>query len=425
MHLFDKNPPKLPRENTSKKKLDYTLAGVIMLLSLFGAIMIYDSSMIYAVGEGQQPWYIFIKQLVWITLGLVAAYIFFRIDYHIIAKISPIMLGIAVVLLIVVLLVNQGNDVKRWMSIGSFDFRLQPSEIAKFSFLIYLSSWLARKREQVTKLEDKFIDHLKKEVVPFILLLGGVCGLIVIEPDMDTTIMLGVTGFIVYFLSGKDRMHLIGSIVLGVVSFVTVLFATIGANYRIERISTFLNFWKTGNVPDPLNSGYQFKQILVAVATGGWFGLGFGQSKQKFLYLGDTAFSDTIFAIVAEEFGLIGCILLISVFAFIFFKGFKIATKAPDKLGFLIASSITIWITFQAVLHIGANVALIPINGNTLPFLSYGGSSTVVNLAAVGVLLNVAAHSQNSDSNAGRTFTAIKDAIIHRRTRLNYDHKKR
>jgi len=417
MHLFNKKTPQLTRGNTPKNKFDYSLAGVVLALSVFGAIMIYNSSMIYAVGKGNEPWIYFAKQLLWIVLGLVAAYIFYKIDYHIIAKISPIMLGVAVVLLVVVLFVEQEGNIKRWIPLGPFEF--QPSEIAKFSFLLYLSSWLARKRDQVTNIQEKFVDHVKKELIPFLMLLGGVCILIVIEPDMDTTIMLGVTSFIVYFLSGNDRMHLIGSIAMGALSSIIVLIATIGANYRIERISTFVNFWKTGNIPDPLNAGYQFKQILVAVASGGWLGLGFGQSKQKFLYLGDTAFSDTIFAIVAEEFGLIGCIFLLSLFAFIFFKGFKIAMKSPDKLGFLIAISITTWITFQSILHIGANVAMIPINGNTLPFLSYGGSSTIINLAAIGVLLNVATHAQNNNSSyQGQRATSGKDGIIHKRTRI-------
>jgi cell division protein FtsW len=328
------------------------------------------------------------------------------------------MLGIAVILLIVVLFVNQGQEIKRWMPLGPFD--VQPSEIAKFSFLIYLSSWLSRKRQQISNTEEKFIEHLKKEVLPFLLMLGGVSFLIVIEPDMDTTIMLGVTSFIVYFLSGKDRMHMIGSLFMGAISSIIVIIATLGAKYRIERLSTFFSFWKTGNIPDPLNTGYQFKQILVAVASGGWVGLGFGQSKQKFLYLGDTAFSDTIFAIVAEEFGLIGSIAIISLFAFIFFKGFKIATRATDKLGYLIAISITTWITFQAVLHIGANVALIPINGNTLPFLSYGGSSTIVNLAAIGVLLNVASQNSPQHTNAfvGQRQSLSKDVIIQKRSRI-------
>lgn len=418
MFLFNKKTPqsKVVRESSPKKKFDYTLAGVVLFLSFFGAVMIYDSSMIVAVGDGNPPWIYFEKQLAWIVLGLIAGYIFFRIDYHTIAKISPVMLSIAVILLIIVLFVNQGNDIKRWMPLGPFE--VQPSEIAKFAFLIYLSSWLARKRDQVTDIDAKFIDHVKKELIPFLLLLGGVCILIVLEPDMDTTIMLGVTSFIVYFLSGNDRMHLIGSLAMGLVSSVIVMIATIGANYRIERITNFLGFWKTGNIQDPLNAGYQFKQILVAVASGGWLGLGFGQSKQKYLYLGDTAFSDTIFAIIAEEFGLIGCILILSLFAYIFFRGFKIATKAPDKLGFLIAVSITTWITFQAILHIGSNVALIPINGNTLPFLSYGGSSTVINLAAIGVLLNVAYRSHNGNAYTGQRQMPSKDVIIHKRTRI-------
>lgn len=424
MHLLHRNTPTTTRHintdsrNQSKRKPDLALLLVILGLSIFGAIMVYDGSMIVAVRQGADPSFYFVKQVISIILGLIAGYILYRIDYHFIAKISPILLTIAVIFLVMVLIVNQNNEIKRWMVLGPFEF--QPSEVAKFAFMIYLSSWLARIRDQVSHAneQDRIWHHIKKELLPFLLLLALVCGLIVIEPDMDTTIMLGVASFIVYFLSGNDRLHTIGALALGTLSGLIATIATVAAKYRMTRISTFVDFWKTGSIPNPLSDGYQFKQILVAVASGGWLGLGFGQSKQKYLYLGDTAFSDTIFAIIAEEFGLIGCIIIISLFLFIFFKGFKIASKAPDKLGYLIAISITTWITLQAFLHIGANVALIPINGNTLPFLSYGGSSTLVNLAAMGVLMNVASVSNKNAIQLPQRQSPSKDAIIKKRSRF-------
>jgi len=368
-------------------KTDWTFALVVVLLSVFGAIMIYSGSAIVAVRQGNSPYFYFLRQLFFIFLGLIAAYFMYRIDYHIIAKFALPAVVVSIILLLVVLLVDRDQAIKRWINIGPFD--LQPSELVKLSLLVYLSSWLSKQRDKRELTKAAFWHHVKYELMPFILLLAFVCGLILIEPDMDTTIMLGATAFIVYFLSGNDVIHLIGSFATGLVSGIIVFFTMFAAKYRLARLDIFFEFWRTNKIPDPYNTGYQFQQILVAVASGGFFGLGFGQSRQKYHYLGDTAFSDTIFAIFAEEFGLFGCIILISVFLYIFFKGYKFAVNAQDKLGFLLAVSITTWIFLQAALHIGANVALIPINGNTLPFLSYGGSSTVVNLAAMGLLLNV------------------------------------
>ena len=381
-------------EHDKKSNLDIPLLIVIVTLSIFGVLMVYDGSVIVAVRQGHDPNFYFIKQAMWTIMGFMAMYVFYRIDYHFLGKISFPLIIFSVFLLILVLIVNHDNDIKRWMDLGPFD--LQPSEVAKFSLLIYLSSWLSKQRDQVGDLNEKIKFHFKHELLPFLLILGSVCGLILIEPDMDTTIMLGVTSFIVYFLSGNDRIHLIGSIAVGLLTTIMVTIATIAAKYRLSRLTNFIDFWRTGNIQNPLSEGYQFKQVLVAVASGGWFGLGFGQSRQKFLYLGETAFSDTIFAIVAEEFGLMGCILIVGLLAFVFYKGYKIAMKAPDKLGFLIAIAFTTWLVFQSILHIGSNVGMLPINGNTLPFISYGGSSTLINLGAIGVLLNISKHQKEN-----------------------------
>jgi cell division protein FtsW len=392
-------------------------------MSIFGAVMVYDGSAIVAVRQGNEASVYFFKQIVWVIIGLILGFVAFRIDYHKIARISFPMVIFSVLLLLLVLIVNHDQEIKRWIPLGPFD--LQPSEIAKISFLIYLSSWLAKQRDQLTNVNDKIKYHVKHELLPFLLLLGGICGLILIEPDLDTAVMLGVTSFLVYFLSGSDRIHLYSSLAVGAVSSIIVGLATISAKYRLNRITNYLGFWKTGDIPNPLSDGYQFKQILVAVASGGLFGVGFGQSRQKFLYLGDTAFSDTIFAIFAEEFGLIGCIILLGLFAYIFFKGYKIASKAPDKLGFLIVVSIITWLTFQAILHIGANVALIPINGNTLPFISYGGSSTVINLIAVGVVMNVASQSVKVNTRKVVATSYKTPVIIKRQRNHKYVNKKR
>lgn len=374
------------------KKGDFTFFIVILGLSLWGVLMVYSGSVLVAVKQEQVPYYYALKQLTWVLVGIVAGYLAYRIDYHKIARLAMPMLGFSLALLIVVLLVNINNPIKRWIHLGWFD--LQPSELVKVTFLIYLSTWLAKLKDRGI-VKDKWLafkEHLKRELGPFLLVLGVVCILIVIQPDMDTTIMLGMTSFIVYIISGTDFLHLIGSIstafILGLVTTIT----TLSANYRISRLTNFIDFWRTGNVQDRYGSGFQLMQILVAVASGGLFGVGFGESRQKFYYLGDTAFSDTIFAIIAEEFGLLGCLAIISLFVFILLRGFKIAQQAPDKLGSLLVVSMVIWVTLQAFLHIGANVALIPINGNTLPFLSYGGSSTVVNLVAMGLVLNVSRH---------------------------------
>lgn len=374
------------------KKPDYAFAAAFIGLSIWGILMVYSGSVLVAVKQGQVPYYYAYKQALWVILGLIAAFVTYKIDYHKYAKLSPLMLAGSLFLMIIVLVININNPVKRWIHLGWFD--LQPSELLKISFLIYLSSWLAKLHER-PKTANKWAEfkiHFIHELGPFLAVLGIVCFLIVIQPDMDTTIMLGLTSFLVYVISGNDFLHFVGAAATGVVLAIITTITTLTAGYRMSRFTNYFDFWRTGDVPNRWSSGYQLMQILVAVASGGLFGVGFGESRQKFNYLGDTAFSDTIFAIIAEEFGLAGCIVIVCLFLFIFLKGYKIAQEAPDKLGSLLAISMVTWITIQAFLHIAANVALIPINGNTLPFLSYGGSSTLVNLAGMGIVLNISRH---------------------------------
>jgi len=373
---------------------DLSYLVIVLLLSIWGALMVYSGSVIVAARQGNPASFYFIRQVAWIILGLTGLFVFYKIDYHTIVKFSPLALGITVFWLILVLLLNYNDPIKRWIDLGAFDF--QPSELAKLVFLIYLSGWLAKFKHHGKITKDAIKLHLKTQLLPFILVTSVILVLIFIEPDLDTAIILGLASFIIYFIAGNDTIHFLGSFLLGLLLTFFTTVATLMAKYRITRLETFIEFWRSGVVPNPTTSGYQLRQILVAIASGGLFGVGFGESRQKFHYLGDTAFSDTIFAIFAEEFGLIGSIILISLILFLFLKAIKIAKAAPDKLGFLLVISMTTWLTLQAFMHIAANVALIPINGNTLPFFSYGGSSTIVNLCAVGLILNISKYSQKS-----------------------------
>lgn len=379
---------KLSLFDHSEHKPDTFLFVIILFLSLFGTVMVYSGSVLVAIRQGLQPEHYFVRQLIWVFAGTLLGFIMYKVNYRILPKLAPYALGVCIILLIAVLLVNIDNSIRRWFIIGPFSF--QPSEFTKLAFLIYLSSWLSKPSAK-ENLGVK--EHLTKELLPFLIMLMIVSVLIIVEPDLDTTVILGATSFIVYFIAGNDLIHFLGSLsIFSLLSFLVGL-STKFAGYRIERFNNWWHFVTTQTIQDPTGAGYQLQQILIAVSSGGLFGVGFGESVQKFHYLGETAFSDTIFAIFAEEFGYFGSLILIGLFLLIFMKGIQIAKSAPDKLGFLLATSITIWITLQAFLHIASNVALIPINGNTLPFMSYGGSATLANLAAMGLLLNISKHS--------------------------------
>jgi len=383
------------RRNTSNLTLDYKMLYVVIVLTVLGTIMVYSGSVIAAARQGHAPYYYFVRQLLWIMVGTMLGYVVYKIHYNHLAKLALPGLGIAIFFLILVLILNWGADIKRWIPIGPFTF--QPSEFAKVVLFIYLSNWLAKSKQKLSnifKSDNKLIPYII-ELILFLILLGSITILILIQPDLDTTIVIATTSFIVYFISGNDSIHTMISIILVAIFTVSGSILATLADYRLERITNWLGFWRENDIQDPFGAGYQLRQILVAVASGGFWGLGFGQSRQKFHYLGETAFTDTIFAIFAEEFGLIGGMLLILMYIYFLMRGYKIARHAPNKYTFLLAVAITTWISLQSLLHIAANVAMIPINGNTLPFFSYGGSSTIMNLVGVGILLNISKHGEN------------------------------
>jgi len=355
--------------------------------------MVFDASVVFANEQFDDKFYFLKQELFGVLVGVIAGFFFLNFDYHKLKKLVVPMMITTLLLLIAVFIPGLGveaNGSHRWINIG-FTV-LQPTEIAKLTFTIYLAAWLSRSRaaRNLKNIQLAFSEHIRTELFPFLVVLGGICALIIVEPDLGSTMIVGITSFAVYFISGTDAIHTIGSMFIMVTMGMLAVFAAVLSPYRLERVKTFIPLLLRGEVEDPLGAGYQIRQILIAVGSGGVWGLGFGESRQKFQYLVETtAVTDSIFAVIAEELGLVGSVIVLAFFALFLYRGFLIAKSAPDKFGVLLASGLTFWLGIQALLNIAANVAIIPLTGIPLPFISYGNSSMVVTLAAVGILLNI------------------------------------
>lgn len=251
---------------------------------------------------------------------------------------------------------------QRWLSLGIF--RFQPAELAKLAFVLYLAAFMSQ----------------KKSLWPFLILLTVLIGLTIAEPDLGTAVIIAATGLVVYFASGAPLIW-IG--LIGIIGLIGGLGLIFSSTYRKERILTFIN-----PARDPLGASYHIHQILLALGSGGLLGLGLGQSRQKYEYL-PAAATDSIFAIIAEELGFVGAVGVVIIFLLLIWRGFKIAKEAPDKFGSLLATGIISWIGFQTLINLSAIVALVPLTGVPLPFISYGGSSLVLIMTASGILVNI------------------------------------
>lgn len=368
---------------------DYILLALVAILVLFGLVMVYDASVIVAAENFGDQFRFLRFQLMWVGIGSFFALFACFFDYHNYPKL--IVPGIVATIVLLALVVVAGPVIfgsRRWIDFGNFN--MQPSELAKLTFTIYLGCWLSKQRSRTGKFKEVLSKHFKTELLPFAVILALICFLIVIEPDLGTAAVVGGTALAVYFISGADFIHTVGSFIIVAVMGLVGVVAAIISPYRLRRIQTFMETIKSGNVPDPFGAGYQINQVLIAIGSGGLLGVGFGESRQKFFYLvGNSAFTDTIFAVFAEEFGFVGDVILVCAFLLFISRGIKIATSAPDRLGSLLAMGITVWIGFQTFLNLAANIALGPLTGIPLPFFSYGGSSMVVILTAVGILLNI------------------------------------
>lgn len=352
---------------------DLALLAVVLMLLAIGLAMVYSASGIKALDTLDEPRYYLVQQSAWVLVGLVAMFVVARIDYHRYRRLALPALVIAVLLLIAVLIPGVGTRVggaSRWLRFTSF-VGIQPAELAKLALVLYLAFWLGRHRERVQSVSV---------TLPFLLLTGAVAGLIVAEPDLGTAIVIGGIGLAMYFVAGA-RLREFGA--LGLLAVTAVAAAAVIQPYRLQRILTFLDPWS-----DPRGAGFQTIQSLYGLALGGPFGEGLGAGKEKFGFL-PAPYTDSIFAVLGNELGLFGTLVVVLLFLLIAFKGVRIALRAPDATGALLAAGITTWIVFQAWVNMAVVASLVPMTGITLPFISYGGSSICVGLVGVGILLNI------------------------------------
>ena len=356
-------------ETLDRIRWDLWLAAAVVGLVFFGVVMVYSAS----GGEKDTEQYL-LSQVKWAVLGLIALAITMRVDYHFYSK-PVVVYGLFILsvgLLVSVFLFPARNGAHRWISLGPWSG--QPSELAKIALVIFLAWFLTQRHGQGV------LDSFTETVIPAAVITGVLAALIVKEPDLGTTAMLGLIFVIMLFVAGVPMRHLAKFLPLVLIGG----YYYIGrVSWRWERVIAFIN-----PEHDPRGKSYQVMQSLIAVGSGGVNGAGLGQGKQKLLYLPE-AQSDFIFAVIAEELGLIGTVTVVLVFAFLLWRGLRACHRAPDRFGYLLALGLTTMIIAQAFFNISVVLSLAPTKGIPLPFVSAGGSSLVVTLAAVGVLLNI------------------------------------
>lgn len=335
--------------------------------------MIYSASYIWAEYKFNDPFKFVKHQGLFFIIGIIMMLITSKIPYKVYFEKANTLLLISIILLILVIIPGIGtvrNGSRSWFGIGSFG--IQPSEFAKLTLIIFTSKYLTK--------NEKNLKYIKKGVLPILGIVILVFGLIMLQPDFGTGMIILVSIIGLLFVSGVDFKFFIRLGLIGVVGIVLLIAI---APYRLERILSFLNPWS-----DPLGSGFQIIQSLYAIGPGGLFGQGFMNSRQKHFYLPEPQ-TDFIFSIISEEFGFLGILIVATLFTIIIFKGFKIAKNSGDKFAKFLAFGITFGLAFQAILNLMVVVGLIPVTGVTLPFLSYGGSSLLITLISMGVLLNI------------------------------------
>ena len=353
------------------KKIDKHLLIAVIILSLFGLLMIYSSSNIWAEYKFNDPYKYLKSQAIFLILGYIIIYIVSKINYQIYYKYSNIILFICIILLILVLIPGIGsvrNGSRSWFGIGSFG--IQPSEFAKLGIIIFTSKYLNNNK----------IKSIKSSVLPILLIVILLFGLIMLQPDFGTGVILVMTIITMLFISGVNMSFFIK---LGILGLLGIVVLVIIAPYRLERITSFLNPWA-----DPLGSGFQIIQSLYAIGPGGLLGMGLGNSIQKHFYLPEPQ-TDFIFSIISEELGFAGVLIVATLFITIIKRGLNISLNQEDNFAKYLAFGISFSLAFQTILNLMVVVGLIPVTGVTLPFLSYGGSSLLVSMVSIGILLNI------------------------------------
>lgn len=362
MRFFDKS-----------KKFDYIFLMAVLAVSLFGLVMIASASAVVSLENFSNNYHYLTRQIIAFVAGMIFLFATSQIDYRFWKKNAVWFLVVALIFLILVLIPGIGHragGAQRWIGFGTWKF--QPAEFIKLFLIIYLAAWLEKRTENIKSFLYGFL--------PFALLLGIIVMLIMQQPDLGTSMVILGVALSMFFVAGASMFHiLIGVGALGIATFILIK----AAPYRMQRFLVFLN-----PAVDTQGTSYHLNQALLAIGSGGIWGLGFGQSRQKYLYL-PMPHTDSIFAIIAEELGFIRTGIFLLLFLYLIMCGYRIAKNAPDNFARFLSVGITSWILIQAIVNIGSMLNLLPMTGVPLPFISYGGSSLVMLLAAAGIMLNI------------------------------------
>ncbi|MCC6146165.1 MAG: cell division protein FtsW [Anaerolineaceae bacterium] len=386
------NPPgarPIQRPHATHLGLDVPLVIAVAALIIFGLLMVYSASWNVAIRTYDNASYIVINQIKWVLVGLVAAAVLSRLNYRRFTAFALPLMAVTLGMLILVFLIGRSDGVSRSLFKGS----IQPSELAKFALIVYLAVWLNTKRE--------LLNSLSLGLVPLMTIIGLLVVLILAQPDFSAALTIFLLGIFLFILAGGEIRH-----IAMLVFFVAVFGALL---YLISsKAQTRIHDYIFGLL-DPQQASYHIQRCTEAIVRGGFFGVGIGKGTTKFTNL-PVPWTDSIFAIIAEETGLLGCIMIIGLYLVLLWRGLSIARRAPDVLGQLLAAGITIWIVTEAMINVGVIVNLAPFAGNALPLISAGGSNMVTTLAALGVLINISrSTSLEPESNERKAFSAIVD----------------
>lgn len=373
------------QRSNKRVSVDRTLLVVTVVLALVGLVMVFSASAVVAGNRFHDPGYFLKRQVAWLVFGFLLLHLLARVDYTVWRTLAIPILGLAVVLLVMVLIPSLGvaaKGARRWLRLGPIS--LQPAELVKLVAVIYLAAYVTKKGDKIANFSTGF--------VPPLVVVGILSGLVLLEPDLGTVVVMGVVMVGLLFLAGARLSHLFG---LACCAVPVVLALVLGSSYRRQRLLTFLAPWK-----DAADAGFQVTQSFLAFGSGGPFGVGLGEGKQKLFFLPE-AHTDFVLALVGEELGLVGTAGIMLLFAVFVIKGFQIAARARVPFGRHLATGITLLIGLQALVNAGVVTGLLPTKGLTLPFVSYGGSSLVVSMAAVGILLSISRDRQAGQAGSG------------------------
>jgi cell division protein FtsW len=359
-------------------KSDKFLFTATLLLVCTSVVMVYSASAVLAMEKFDEPYYFLFKQAAWVLIGLCLLPIVMRIDYRQYRQPAVIWTGLAIVFLalVVVLFGRPVKGATRWLDVGPLG--VQPSELAKIAIVIFIAAVLERRMER--------IDDVSYSLLPIGVIVGGVVTLILLQPDLGTALSVAMIAAVMVFAAGMSYGYLTA---LFLASLPTLYVLLMTSEYRRKRVMAFLDPWS-----DPLDGGFQMIQSMIAVATGGIIGRGLMGGKQKLFYLPEPH-NDFIYAVISEELGLVGATIVLACFGVIIWRGLRAAVRAPDRFGAFVAIGLTTMIAFQALFNISVVLGLLPTKGIPLPFVSAGGSSLLINLIGMGILLNISQHASS------------------------------